>query len=153
MGETLEHPLSENPHGHAGIDFLFYDESGPTTGRIIACADGKVTHIYDERGREGWAVIIEHDDGKSKTFYGHLKPVNPDLEVGQSIRKGNYVGEGFNTHWEFGAAQKGKKYPDRICPLDYLDPASRQVLLDISIMDKHKKAGFDHVCSGDYAID
>lgn len=76
--------------GHCGVDL-----DGPRGRPIVAVADGVVVRVErSERGadgRSGRYVRLQHDDG-TLTAYMHLDDVAGDLDVGDRVRGGQYVG-------------------------------------------------------------
>ncbi len=147
MGETLEHPKPENPKGHPGIDFLWHDDQGGRLSKIYCSLDGTVTELFPSEGK--WDLSVK--SGKWRILYSHLKYVEPTVSRGTKIEAGDLLGESENMHWTFGRAQTFEDtYPDAMCPLKYFSSEDRELLESIPIMDKHKQAGFDEICSGDY---
>lgn len=150
MGETLEHPKPQNPNGHSGIDLLWYSDVGPEETDIIACADGEVVAIFNTGIGEGDDISIR--SGGYLVQYGHMRRVNPELSVGDFVEQGDYLGKAANMHWAFGYYHDfEKRYPEYLCPLTYIDEESREILEGVPIMGKMEEAGFDEICSGDYA--
>jgi len=86
----IDVPRPECGEGHCGIDL-----DGPRGQPIVAVAAGKAVRVErHENGldhRSGKYVRIEHDDG-TLTAYMHLDDVADDLEVGDRVRAGQYIG-------------------------------------------------------------
>lgn len=81
-------PFTGRTEFHGGVDI-----PAPTGTKIKAPADGVV--IFLGR-REGYGKVIEIDHGNNyKTVYGHLHTF--DVEVGDRVRKGDFIGEVGNT--------------------------------------------------------
>lgn len=76
--------------GHCGVDL-----DGPRGRPLVAVADGKVVRIERKElgsdGRSGRYVRLQHDDG-SLTAYMHMDDVAEDLQVGDTVRAGQYIG-------------------------------------------------------------
>jgi murein DD-endopeptidase MepM/ murein hydrolase activator NlpD len=76
--------------GHCGIDL-----DGPRGRPIVAVADGTVVRVERHElgldGKSGRYVKIEHDDG-TLTAYMHLDDVADELEVGDHVDGGQYIG-------------------------------------------------------------
>ncbi len=76
--------------GHCGIDL-----DGPRGRPIVAVASGVVVRVERHElgldGRSGRYVRIEHDDGVL-TAYMHLDDVAADLQVGDHVTAGEYLG-------------------------------------------------------------
>jgi len=106
--------------GHQGIDF-----AAPPGTPIYAVANGKIVH-YGVMSGFGNLVIIEHP-GNYKTYYAHLSAFNPELSVGNEVRRGlevGYVGStGHSTgpHLHFEIRKNGV----------YLNPLSNGLELDL----------------------
>ena len=86
---------------HKGIDF-----SGQIRGTVWAPHDGIVIE-KDRYAFSGNTVVIDHGCGVFSLLF-HLDSFNPDIEIGQKIKKGNPVGkmgmtgfaDGYHLHWE-----------------------------------------------------
>jgi len=76
--------------GHCGVDL-----DGPRGRPLVAVADGKVVRVERKElgsdGRSGRYVRLQHDDG-SLTAYMHMDDVAEDLQVGDRVRGGQYIG-------------------------------------------------------------
>lgn len=86
---------SECRRGHCGIDL-----HGPIGKPLVAVADGVVIRVERKRlgsdGRSGRYVRLQHDDG-ALTAYMHMDKVAPGLEVGDTVRRGQFIGTLGNT--------------------------------------------------------
>ena len=76
--------------GHCGVDL-----DGPRGRALVAVADGKVVRVERKElgadGRSGRYVRLQHDDG-TLTAYMHMDDVAEDLQVGDLVRGGQYIG-------------------------------------------------------------
>ena len=81
---------SECGAGHCGVDL-----DGPRGRPLVAVADGKVVRVERKElgadGRSGRYVRLQHDDG-TLTAYMHMDDVAEDLQVGDHVRGGQYIG-------------------------------------------------------------
>jgi murein DD-endopeptidase MepM/ murein hydrolase activator NlpD len=81
---------SECGSGHCGVDL-----DGPRGRPLVAVADGKVVRVERKElgadGRSGRYVRLQHDDG-TLTAYMHMDDVAEDLQVGDTVRGGQYLG-------------------------------------------------------------
>lgn len=81
---------SECGSGHCGVDL-----DGPRGRPLVAVAAGKVVRVERKElgadGRSGRYVRLQHDDG-ALTAYMHMDDVAEDLEVGDYVRAGQYIG-------------------------------------------------------------
>ncbi|MEO7097449.1 MAG: M23 family metallopeptidase, partial [Polyangiales bacterium] len=86
--EGVERP--ECGAGHCGIDL-----DAPRGRPLVAVADGIVVRVERAElgadGRSGRYVRIQHDDG-TLTAYMHMDDVAEDLDVGNHVLAGQYVG-------------------------------------------------------------
>ncbi|TES93652.1 MAG: hypothetical protein E3J87_01835 [Candidatus Cloacimonadota bacterium] len=87
-------PFSGREEFHRGIDI-----PAPTGTKIKAPADGVVIFV-GRRGGYGYLVEIDHGNNY-KTVYGHLHTF--DVEVGDRVRKGDFIGEVGSTGRSTGA--------------------------------------------------
>ncbi|MFH1236676.1 MAG: hypothetical protein V1685_07165 [Parcubacteria group bacterium] len=156
MGETIIHNNTPNNIGHSGIDFQWHSSREI---KILASMDAEImsiavnplgTHdVITERG--GWSVE-----------YDGMKLVNPELEVGQSITRGDYMGQpnpekapavGQGFHWQFGYYDKkqNRAYP-ALCPLIYFNTESVNLIEKIWADTKwlEMKANAPDICSNYY---
>lgn len=86
--EGVERP--ECGAGHCGIDL-----DAPRGRPLVAVADGIVVRVERSElgadGKSGRYVRIQHDDG-TLTAYMHMDDVAQDLDVGNHVLAGQYVG-------------------------------------------------------------
>jgi murein DD-endopeptidase MepM/ murein hydrolase activator NlpD len=71
---------------HAGLDF-----SAPCGTPVRAIGDGVVAEVDGSHGSPPHNVVIDHA-GNLSSLYGHLRVRSP-LRVGQSVKKGQVIGE------------------------------------------------------------
>jgi murein DD-endopeptidase MepM/ murein hydrolase activator NlpD len=81
-------PFTGREEFHQGVDI-----PAPRGTKIKAPADGVVI-FAGRRGGYGWLLVIDHGNNY-KTVYGHLNAF--DVEVGDRVRKGDYIGEVGNS--------------------------------------------------------
>ena len=162
MGETIAHPDPPNPGGHPGIDFQWYNR----TVKILASMDGIVYAIVDNGNNHSFDFSIKN--GSWGVDCG-LSYVNPDIKVGQQIKRGDFIGyaSGHPTaelrakepnfrmiHWQFGYARlEPGTVERRLCPMNYFDNTSRQLLENFWATipnDDTFKSQFPYICSGYY---
>jgi murein DD-endopeptidase MepM/ murein hydrolase activator NlpD len=76
--------------GHCGIDL-----DGPEGRPLVSVADGTIIHVERSElgrdGRSGRYVRIQHDDG-AITAYMHMDDVDGQMQVGNRVRAGQYLG-------------------------------------------------------------
>lgn len=81
--------------GHDGVDI-----AAPLGAPFNAAAPGTVYRIH-LLARDGWHnygnhIRLEHQDG-FKTIYAHMGIINPDLNVGDTVPGGTFLGDSGNT--------------------------------------------------------
>ena len=69
---------------HFGVDV-----AAPTGTEVVAPADGVVRLVHPDMFFSGGTIIIDHGFGVNSTFL-HLSSV--DVEVGQQVKQGNFIG-------------------------------------------------------------
>ncbi|MBD0369842.1 MAG: peptidoglycan DD-metalloendopeptidase family protein [Pyrinomonadaceae bacterium] len=113
--------IRSNPFGGSGSEYhKGQDIAAPIGTPVIATADGTIVIAGWQRGY-GWVVYIDHGNGIS-TRYGHLSRI--DVEVGQTIRRGEQLGlvgsTGRSTgpHLHYEVRINGQP----VSPLQYLPP-------------------------------
>lgn len=76
--------------GHCGIDL-----DGPRGRALVAVASGVIVRVERSElgldGKSGRYVRIQHDDG-TLTAYMHMDDVADDLQVGNHVEAGQYIG-------------------------------------------------------------
>gem|GEM_PF-5977090 len=93
---------------HAGVDLVNLKNK-----TVRAAADGLVAHLEvlspSDHGL-GYTVILEHNINSQRIYslYAHLSSLNPDLKIGQPVKRGEVLGEmgasgyGCNFYWRVG---------------------------------------------------
>ncbi len=84
---------------HEGTDFI------PGTGaQIQAVADGVVRIATDNGGAFGVTIVIDHliDGDLISTRYAHMQYTSRQVEVGDTVKVGQYIGRTGNTGRSFG---------------------------------------------------
>jgi len=156
MGETVNHPKPQNPHGHPGVDFL-WDKNV----EIISVAPGEVTRIEIHKGGPsgGKSYDVDVSTGIYAVRYTELTSYRKDLKVGSKLKQGEFIGypfyekhsdgkDAYSIHWEF---DYDTVWYDRICPLTYFDESSRSRIDSLWLKVGWTHDGkFPHFCSGDY---
>jgi len=107
--------------GHLGID-IFAPKGTP----LVSCVNGVIFSIGRNNGIGGNTVNIKGDDGKNY-YYAHLNSINNELEEGEDITMGKFLGTVGNTgnasgthpHLHF-SIYKGDYSKGTIDPWDYL---------------------------------
>ncbi|MBS1263375.1 MAG: hypothetical protein MAG715_00553 [Methanonatronarchaeales archaeon] len=163
MGETESH----DGEPHVGIDFFWDHEVD-----IVAPAPGEV--IYVEQRTEGhagtWDVFVR--TGEYTVGYTEMGKVNPGLEVGDRVERGELLGTSWEAtpeddhwmiHWEFGYAREGWRdyttggrvpHPERLCPMSFFTDGSRSRIQAVWdnvtwVRDgEDLKERFPYICSG-----
>jgi len=151
------HPKPASPHGHPGIDFGWNHDA-----QLVAAVDGKITKIA-QHGDDPNYIDVDLSTGIYRIGYQELSGVAPGVTKSAHLKKGQPIGyitavannppgspPHSNLHWEFDYAVP---FYDRICPMTYFDPASREFLEQLwaSIPDTDQfKSQFPDICSGDY---
>lgn len=85
---------------HQGIDLV------PGAGaHIQTIADGVVRVATDNGGAYGVTILIDHEiDGQQVTTrYAHMEYGSRQVQVGDTVRVGQYIGRTGNTGRSFGA--------------------------------------------------
>jgi hypothetical protein len=137
MGETIEH---DGPEGHRGIDFGWADPLILPT--IRASMDATITTIKAGTHHIGtWDVATQN--GIYGVDYTELESVNPNLQVGDIVQVGDFIGYPQDTsndpesearmiHWQFGIADYQEVFEGfvdlHLCPLTYFASEERTTL-------------------------
>ena len=117
---TQTAPPKQRYRTHMGIDY-----AAPIGTPIFSVANGRVAHL-GYSGAFGNLIILEHP-GNYHTYYAHLSNYNPELELGNEVRRGleiGYVGStGRSTgpHLHFELRKNGV----------YVDPYGSKTQLDL----------------------
>jgi murein DD-endopeptidase MepM/ murein hydrolase activator NlpD len=96
-GFSLErmHPVWNDLRAHKGIDY-----AAPIGTKVRTVGDGVVDFIGQQRGY-GNVVVVRHDNDVT-TLYAHLNDFAPQLQLGQTVRQGDLIGEVGVTGWATG---------------------------------------------------
>lgn len=87
------HPISEDNRFHYGIDVVGSSDEAP----IYAVADGVIQSINNDPSASlGINIVIRHNDTFT-TQYGHMSSYVSSLQVGDSVVKGEQIGNQGNT--------------------------------------------------------
>lgn len=121
--------------GHLGID-IFAPKGTP----LVSCVNGTIQSIRRNYGDGGNTVNIKGDDGKNY-YYAHLNSINNELEKGERITKGTFLGTVGNTgnamgthpHLHF-SIYKGDYRKGSIDPWPYLSSTLKEE--DLIVIDK-----------------
>lgn len=156
MGETIEH---DPPKGHSGIDYAWEEPS--TIPKIRASMKARVTKIEADTSWPGtWDVATQN--GIYGVDYTELGSLNPDLEVGDLVRVGDFIGypwqpneeyDMWMIHWSFGIAdyrEAFQGYVDlHLCPMTYFADDDRETLQEIwdSLPTSEIKENAPYLCS------
>ncbi|BDX21997.1 hypothetical protein TUM22923_13180 [Polynucleobacter sp. TUM22923] len=105
---------------HMGIDY-----SAPIGTPIFSVATGKVVHL-GYSGAFGNLIILEHP-GNYRTYYAHLSNYNPELAVGNEVRRGLEIGYVGSTGRSTGPHLHFELRKDGV----YVDPYSPKIQLDL----------------------
>lgn len=79
---------------HSGIDIA------AAYGTPVQAVDSGTVVFAAWKGNYGYAVEIDHGEGRIVTLYGHLSAFN--VGVGQQVRRGDVIGYVGNTGWSTG---------------------------------------------------
>lgn len=88
---------------HEGVDLksISRDSKRDPKDPVYAVMDGTVVHINEIAGNSGYGryIVIEHSHLHPTpiTLYGHLRSVEPGIEVGSSVKSGQTIGLMGNT--------------------------------------------------------
>ncbi len=94
QGEISEYFGDVGWRWHPGVDIAAKSGTG------IRAADSGTIVFAAYNGNYGYAVEIDHGEGKIVTLYGHLSAFN--VTVGQEVQKGDVIGFVGNTGWSTG---------------------------------------------------
>ncbi len=160
MGETINHPKPQVPHGHPGIDFQYNDNK---LHNVVASANGTVISITKGASNPGkWDVEIWN--GFYLLRYKEMEDYNPAFHWGYKVKAGDFIGHfGIykeqsdgqvheQIHWELASISL---IGDRFCPLTYFDAQSLESITSLWAKvppeaNQNMKARFPDICSGDY---
>ncbi len=105
---------------HMGIDY-----AAPIGTPIFSVANGKVVHIGFS-GAFGNLIILEHP-GNYRTYYAHLSNYNPELDLGNEVRRGLEIGYVGSTGRSTGPHLHFELRKDGV----YVDPYASRMQLDL----------------------
>ena len=105
---------------HMGIDY-----AAPVGTPIFSVANGRVVHL-GYSGAFGNLIVLEHPGGYH-TYYAHLSAYNPELEVGNEVRRGLEIGYVGSTGRSTGPHLHFELRKDGI----YVDPYAAKTQLDL----------------------
>ncbi|MBI5610772.1 MAG: M23 family metallopeptidase [Deltaproteobacteria bacterium] len=123
------HPILHRMKAHYGVDF-----AAATGTPIYAAADGTLVSAH-RAGAAGNMVRLRHVDGYV-TEYMHLHRFATNLKAGDSVRKGQVIGQVGTTgrstgpHLHFGVKKNGA----------YLDPTGLGEVLEPALPARDRKA-------------
>lgn len=80
---------------HGGIDIAV--PGNPSHVPVYATCSGRITAMTDASASCGNSVFIKPSDGDFYCLYFHLDYINPDLQVGEPVVAGEYLGAMGNT--------------------------------------------------------
>lgn len=127
------HPILKKKMPHTGTDF-----GAPTGTPIYAASYGKITKLGNY-GANGNYIAIEHDNAY-ETGYSHLSRFEPNLKVGDTVKRGQVIGYVGSTgrstgpHLHFSARKNGAYIDPESLNLDaltVLPPAERAIFQGI----------------------
>ena len=107
--------VTKNNQPHTGIDY-----GCPENTLILASADGEVMFAGWDPTGYGYAVILQHPDGRA-TLYAHLQ--GPTVRINQHVRQGDVIGVSGDTgyatgpHLHFEARSQWNNYRTHFDPL------------------------------------
>ncbi len=148
MGQTMFHPKPQNPEGHPGIDFQWGLSKAID---IITSNDGEIIFAEKTPSHDKFDVHIK--SGNYTIVYAELENIDSSIIQGSTVVLGQRIGEPgkfdnnhYNMHWELRLGT------ERICPLNYFDPASRaRIETDWANTNwPELKRNAPDICSGDY---
>jgi len=105
---------------HMGIDY-----AAPIGTPVFSVANGKVVHL-GYSGAYGNLIVLEHPGGYH-TYYAHLSSFNPELEMGNEVRRGFEIGAVGVTGRSTGPHLHFELRKDGV----YVDPYSPNMQLDL----------------------
>ena len=108
---------------HMGIDY-----AAPIGTPVFSVATGKVIQLGFS-GAFGNLIILEHP-GSYRTYYAHLSSFNPELELGNEVRRGFEIGTVGITGRSTGPHLHFELRKDGV----YVDPYSAKTQLNLWLM-------------------
>jgi len=113
-------PTKQRYRAHMGIDY-----AAPIGTPVFSVANGKVVHMGFS-GAFGNLIVLEHP-GNYHTYYAHLSNYNPELELGNEVRRGIEIGFVGTTGRSTGPHLHFELRKDGI----YVDPYGSKTQLDL----------------------
>lgn len=113
-------PNKQRYRAHMGIDY-----AAPIGTPVFSVANGKVVHMGFS-GAFGNLIVLEHP-GNYHTYYAHLSNYNPELELGNEVRRGLEIGYVGTTGRSTGPHLHFELRKDGI----YVDPYGSRTQLDL----------------------
>jgi len=138
------HPILKTWRAHRGTDY------GAAIGtRVRATAEGVVGFV-GERGGYGKLVELRHF-GRYTSRYGHLSAYAPDLAVGDTVSKGQVIGQvgmtglatGPHLHYELDA-DPGAGRPDQLIFAVWTVPPEMKNQFQSRVAEYRRKFAYAH---------
>lgn len=118
VGTTISYGFGQRPgEFHEGVDFTPGDGA-----HIQAIADGTVRVSTDSGGGYGVMIIIDHiiDGQLVSTRYGHMQYGSRQVQTGDHVTVGEYIGRTGNTGRSYGAHTHVEVLQNGTTPIDPL---------------------------------
>lgn len=136
------HPILKEWRAHRGTDY-----GAPVGTRVRATADGTVTFL-GQRNSYGKLVELRHFE-RYTTRYGHLSAYAPGLAVGDTVAKGQVIGQvgmtglatGPHLHYELHA-EPGADRPDQLLLAIRSIPPHLRPAFEAEVEDYRRKLAF-----------
>ena len=126
----MGNPPGQRYRAHMGIDY-----AAPIGTPVFSVANGKVVHL-GYSGAYGNLIVLEHAGGYH-TYYAHLSSFNPELEMGNEVRRGVEIGSVGTTGRSTGPHLHFELRKDGV----YVDPYSPRMQLDLWSMRDGDSSG------------
>jgi murein DD-endopeptidase MepM/ murein hydrolase activator NlpD len=126
----MGNPPGQRYRAHMGIDY-----AAPIGTPVFSVANGKVVHL-GYSGAYGNLIVLEHVGGYH-TYYAHLSSFNPELEMGNEVRRGLEIGAVGSTGRSTGPHLHFELRKDGV----YVDPYSPRMQLDLWSMRDGDSSG------------
>lgn len=134
---------------HKGLTRYAVDFQCPVGTKIYAVRGGKVIAAESSHNKGGFEkrfgdqanyIIIEHDDHTLGKYY-HLKQYGVMVRVGESVRRGQFIGYSGNTGYTSG--------PHLHFSVSSVDPASKNLPITLPFRFKTARGIVDRPSTGD----
>ncbi len=131
------HPILHAYTPHRAVDY-----AAPRGTPVHAVGDGKVV-FKGPKGAAGRMVVLQHEGGW-QTYYAHLDKFAKDLQVGDRVTKGTFLGtvgssgRATGPHLHFAVAREGRFVPPRSLLTSAGQPIPRE-------LEPEFKTGVAHV--------